>query len=645
MPIMHWLKRVAATGLAASVVVTGVQTGHTAGQSLAQFRARVDLIQIDVSVLDKSRRPVRELTAADFTVLENGVPQVVSAFSAVDLPDPEVRPAAWMRTSPSDVFANSVADARLVVVLVDERSTYAPAMRQLAHRAALAAVDEIGPRDLGAVVYMANTQDGAEFTNDRARLRAAVDRLQPATRPAASPISALTQVADAMAAVANRRKTLIYVGPGEPVSHNSLTASVTPGSNDPDLRSATQALEDAEIERQGTIFQRLRLLFQRTQAANVNLYLIDTAGLQSSAPTPRMGAPGTLSPIDIGRDSRDFMHIVAKETGGRAVTLNNAPERQVPAIFQENGSYYLLGFRSTNPRADGQLRKLEVKVNRTDVEVRARRSYVAPKPVTAGSVQATPLGSALQGLVPATDLRLALVATPFGSFAGPEAPIALSLRLPAAGASASGLAMLFNASNDRGQSVQSRRWTVPASARSAGAEATDVHARVDLPPGRYDFRVSAQDAASGAAGSVFASVEVPDVVKLPLTVSGIALEELPAKPGILVDDMPWFLPLRPTLNRAFAATATVAAFMRVYQGGATPAQPVTVDTTILDGRDAAVVRKSEPWDASKFSADRTAIYRAPLPLAGLSPGRYLFKVRVAVNPKQSVERAVPFEVR
>ncbi len=35
----------------------------------------VDAVQLDVSVLDKERRPVRGLTAADFTVLEDGKPR------------------------------------------------------------------------------------------------------------------------------------------------------------------------------------------------------------------------------------------------------------------------------------------------------------------------------------------------------------------------------------------------------------------------------------------------------------------------------------------------------------------------------------------------------------------------------------------
>ena len=50
------------------------------------FRTGVDAVQLDVSVLDKERRPVRGLTAADFTVLEDGKPRQIVGFSAVELP-------------------------------------------------------------------------------------------------------------------------------------------------------------------------------------------------------------------------------------------------------------------------------------------------------------------------------------------------------------------------------------------------------------------------------------------------------------------------------------------------------------------------------------------------------------------------------
>ena len=43
------------------------------------FKGGVDLVQLDVSVLDGNRMPMRGLTAADFTVLEDGKPRPVRA--------------------------------------------------------------------------------------------------------------------------------------------------------------------------------------------------------------------------------------------------------------------------------------------------------------------------------------------------------------------------------------------------------------------------------------------------------------------------------------------------------------------------------------------------------------------------------------
>lgn len=47
---------------------------------LPLFRGGVEL-QLDVSVLDRNRRPVSDLTAADFTVRENGEGRPIRDFS------------------------------------------------------------------------------------------------------------------------------------------------------------------------------------------------------------------------------------------------------------------------------------------------------------------------------------------------------------------------------------------------------------------------------------------------------------------------------------------------------------------------------------------------------------------------------------
>src|SRR5258708_36172494 len=53
--------------------------------ALPAFPSRVEVVTLDVVVVDKQGRAVRGLAAADFTVFEDGRPQVVVAFEAVGL--------------------------------------------------------------------------------------------------------------------------------------------------------------------------------------------------------------------------------------------------------------------------------------------------------------------------------------------------------------------------------------------------------------------------------------------------------------------------------------------------------------------------------------------------------------------------------
>lgn len=175
-----------------AALLAGVGVQVTTGQDrpadqLPPFRVRTDLVQLDVSVLDQQGRPLRGLSATDFTVLEGRVPQPVVAFAAVDVPTWSVGTAAWMREVGSDVASNRLDARRAVVIVLDDYSTrWDPGVTRVAKSIAAAAIDQLGPADLAAVVYVVHRDHGQEFTLDRARLRAAIERFIPSGMAPAS---------------------------------------------------------------------------------------------------------------------------------------------------------------------------------------------------------------------------------------------------------------------------------------------------------------------------------------------------------------------------------------------------------------------------------------------------------------------------
>src|SRR5690349_22220282 len=166
--VRHALIALAAT----AAVALSAQT-----QKAPTFRSGVDLVHLDVSVLDKDRRPVKGLTAADFTVFEDGKPQPVTAFSAIDLPDPPPAPVAWMRDVAPDVKRNTeAAERRLVVIVMDDATIpFEQVMIKSAREIGRLAIDRLGPNDLACVVYTRDNRNAQEFTNDRTRLIKAVE--------------------------------------------------------------------------------------------------------------------------------------------------------------------------------------------------------------------------------------------------------------------------------------------------------------------------------------------------------------------------------------------------------------------------------------------------------------------------------------
>jgi VWFA-related protein len=581
-------------------------------QKPAVFRAGIDLMQLDVTVLDKDGRPVRGLTKEDFTLLEDGKPQTIEGFTAIDLPDAVHDGPVWSRDVPPDVTTNEIDNHRIFVMVIDDgRGIGTPGFgRHETIRTAEAFVDLLGPRDLAAVVFTEHVKLSQNLTSDRARLLKAIRSLPTLNvnqgRVWVAPIPSIRSRGEAEPCYSVRETLRLF------------EAIVRHLSTLPDRRKAIiyyGVLPWAELPTDddcGT-YWGWRDVFTAAQLGHV-----------------------TINPVQPGLtgDIPEHYLAVAENTGGHAVIQSNDAMPGLRQILVENSSYYLLAYQ---PRMehDGRFRRFTVTVNRPGVEVVTRRGFWAPGPLsetTRPEEPPSPQIEALAGVLPSSALNLRVNAAPFAIAGTDRAVVAVSLgvRQPAfASRTREHMELLVKAFTPDGEERATDALVVPIAvpAARAGVETTryDVLARLEVPSsGRYELRISAMSSATNERGSVYADIEVPDFRRAKVSLSGVvlnsALGAAPAAPaGSFVD----LTPLVPTTERSFAASDIVTTCLRVYQGGNDRLDPVLVKVTIRDAGGATVFEQRDTIAVDRFGKARAADYQLRLPLTTLSAGEHV----------------------
>jgi VWFA-related protein len=409
-------------------ILVSLPAGQQVPSQLPTFRTGVDAVQLDVSVLDKDRRPVRGLTASDFTVLDDGKPREIVGFSAIEQSAMPVSIApSGIDTVPPDVASNGDPQGRLVVVLIDPllervmvpgRVTIADppgitTLRVTARRI----VDSLGPGDLAAVGH---TIHGVQqnFTTDRARLKRAIDSTAFGSNKRAAGeewgnchcgvcrLEAITRTAVALRPEPQRRKIVFFIG-----EHIRLP---------PEAGRCNSYLEGAT-----------RAMLHATQLANVTVHTVDPNALETTnvhagddfKPEPAVSAAAAAQE----RANRAFLiqrhqslQTVADWTGGRAILNANNPEESVRPILEESSAYYLLAFQTSDVKPDGRFHPITVKVNRPDVHVRTRKGYYADAALPGSTSAASPvsLEAIARGLLPERGLPMSVTAAAFRGPAG-----------------------------------------------------------------------------------------------------------------------------------------------------------------------------------------------------------------------------------
>lgn len=649
-------------GLAAVVALAG----QSAPQQLPSFRSGVDIIRLDVSVLDKDRRPVRNLKAEDFVITVDGASQPIVAFEAVVLPPRETPTAAWMRDVAPDVKTNALGEPRLFVIIMDDAQTpMDPYMVNSAKTIARGIVDQLSPSDLASVVFTKDNRGAQELTSDRARLLAAIDSFHFGWIPEMGWLmgsysqSTVRQAVSFLRGRAHGRSAIMLIGVGGGIAKDadftsrSDSAGIVAENPDPSARDDREARIQAMVG--------LSALAQDAALARVPIYGFSIAGLMAAgqASVNRMVPPDLRAPVfteSSARAGNEGFQTLASASGGRAIVGDNEPARFVPAIFEENSAYYIIGYRATYGLSDGRSHRLKVRVNKPGATVfPSDRVLLSQKPRTQKTAVAPPppLLRAIADIVPTSDVQMAVTAAAFAFPPGrdPKAAttgVLASLRItrPApAEQEAEQIQVMAKVFTPQGKEVGTVRQNAVLRLRPSGSDARfDVLTQLGLKPGRYSVRFSAHSVVLGKTGSVYTDVTVPDFDKEKLSLSGVVIsgdDMLVAAPK---DAFATVIPVVPTTERDFSRLDRARAFVRIYQKGKQPAAPVDVTVRVTDANGSDVITKTGEVAADAFRAARSADYIYELPLRTLTPGAHLLTIEAKLG-SITTRRDVRFAVR
>jgi VWFA-related protein len=337
-------------------------------------------------------------------------------------------------------------------------------------------------------------------------------------------LNALNSIARALAGYPGR-KNLIWISEGFPLSidpNMELSGDIFSGTRNYGAQVAQTA--DALID------------------AQIAIYPIDARGLEASAVfdasstgNDKFGRSMARNPSRIGTALRNesaglqathaTMDNMAERTGGKAFYNRNDIDGAIRHSIQDGSTYYTLAYYPQNKDWNGKFRKIEIKVNRSGVQLRHRLGYYAVNPQIFADKnqkqQATAFGQALSpdfpvstgllfraGVLQPSDQTQNKVLVNFGID-----PHAISFERQADGLQHATLDCVVRAYSGKGKLIKTESSTINAALKTETftkimQSTFPCRQFVDLPAGNYFLRLGVRDTRTGLIGTANAKITV-----------------------------------------------------------------------------------------------------------------------------------------
>ncbi|MFB3778155.1 MAG: VWA domain-containing protein [Bryobacteraceae bacterium] len=658
-----------------------------------KFETTTQLVIVNVSVKDRNGKPLENLQPSDFTVTEDGKPQVIKVFEyqrleegplpeppppalapRTDAPGaPNVAPAVQPVISPAKPGEIRYKDTRLLVLYFDFQGM--PTEDQIrAQEGALKFVrTQMTAADRVAVMsYTGELKVLQDFTSDRDALTKVIRRLVVGeASEMASTVSDESAEDTGAAFTADDSEFNIFNTDRQLTALGNAVKMLSSLPEKKALVYFTSGVTRSGIDNDA----QLRATINAAIRSNVAIYPADARGLVATAPAGNAsrgsgGGQGNRGNFSGGagrammsnmQGSQDTLYALAADTGGKALLDDNDLAMGVVQAQKDIASYYILGYYSGNTAMDGKYRRIKVQINNNlNARLDYRTGYFASKQFRQfkASDRERQLEEAILLGDPITDLTLALE-TGYFRMAQDRYYVPVSVKMPGSdlelakrgGAQSTRLDFIGQIRDEKGRLAATVRdfITVKLAAETAAMLANRTVAYdvgFALQPGTYTLKFLARENETGKIGTFETKFTVPDLNtdRGLLPISSVILsnqrEKMDNAVGSARPDRRAFNfnplvrngeKLVPSVTRVFRKDQEMYVFLEAYQPGAETTQPVVATLGLYRGKVKAFETEPVRVTDGLNPITKAVQVRFSLPLAKLEPGMYTCQVSV-LNP-------------
>ena len=375
-------------------------------------REVITVTNLDVVVTDGKGNRVTGLKKEDFVVVEDHLEQLITNFSPVEqgrfvLPVEETPAAPVPAPAPAPAAPEKVLKTRIIIFV--DNLHLAPFDRNRVLRNVEVFVRENVKDNVEGMIVAWNrslkirrkfTNDGRDLSDVLKQLEdesafgqqtiterrdvikaiddsTSVDQAEGRVRTYCQSLdNDLNFTIDAMNTTVNQlagvegRKILIHVSGGLPQSPG---AELWKYLSDKYPNSVNQSMSNFEFDRTTKYLS----VVQAANASGVSIYMIDASGLtvDSNISAENRSQGQRLDTFLEQNNLQSMLSLMAEETGGEAILNKNDVLGALKNVEKDYTSYYSIGYRSVRSGLD-RPHKVEVKLKKKGLNVRARRSYL-----------------------------------------------------------------------------------------------------------------------------------------------------------------------------------------------------------------------------------------------------------------------------